>query len=98
MAYSITDEAVVMFGGSIYNDTWIIDAQTKSWLQMRGDGWAENPPRRAQITNSMVYDAATTSRAVGSRCAEGTRCGTVANNGKSATPGSTGSRRTRGRR
>ncbi|MBI3106685.1 MAG: hypothetical protein HYY95_14145, partial [Candidatus Rokubacteria bacterium] len=56
-AYSTRDAAAVMFGGIIYNDTWALDVETRTWVAMRGNGWAGNPPRRAQVTNSMVYDS-----------------------------------------
>ncbi len=55
-AYSGTDRATVMFGGDIYNDTWALDADTQSWIQLIPDGTATSPPRRRQVTNSMAYD------------------------------------------
>jgi hypothetical protein len=82
LAYSTNDNAMVMFGGSIYNDTWALDAQTKSWVFLRGDGWPGQPARRAQITNSMVYDSRNDAFVLyGGRCADGSGCGSVPYNG-----------------
>jgi hypothetical protein len=57
MAYSSRNNALVMFGGQGNNDTWALDVLTKHWVrQIPGDD-PRSPPRRAQITNSMVYDS-----------------------------------------
>ena len=57
-SYSTVDHVLVMFGGMARNDTWALDVETKSWLMLRDNGWANQPSRRAQITNAMVYDSA----------------------------------------
>ena len=77
-AYSPADQAAVMFGGVIYNDTWALDAQTRSWVQMLPDGAPGSPPRRRQITNSMAYDSVHDRFVLfGGVCTEDPSCGTV---------------------
>ena len=74
-AYSAADAAAVMFGGQTYNDTWVLDAITQSWVQMRADGAAGSPPRRGQITNSMAYDEVHDLFVLfGGRCGNGSGC------------------------
>ncbi|NDP41169.1 MAG: PKD domain-containing protein [Aromatoleum sp.] len=82
MAYSTRDEAILMFGGLTYNDTWALDAQTRAWVPLLGNGWPGQPPRRSQITNSMVYDSANDLFVLyGGVCAEAAGCGSVPYNG-----------------
>jgi hypothetical protein len=57
MAYSLNDTAIVMFGGQGLNDTWALDAESKSWVQKIPNGAAGSPLGLAQLTNSMVYDS-----------------------------------------
>ena len=74
-AYSTADNAAVMFGGQVYNDTWVLDAITQAWVQMRADGSAGSPPRRAQIVNAMVYDESNDVFVLfGGRCGNGSGC------------------------
>jgi PKD repeat protein len=74
-AYSPVDNAAIMFGGVTYNDTWALDAITQSWVQMLADGAPGSPSRRAQITNSMVYDSANDVLVLfGGRCADMNGC------------------------
>jgi len=56
VAYSDADQALVMFGGAVFNDTWALDVKTQTWIQMIPDGRTTSPPRRAQLINSMAYD------------------------------------------
>ena len=75
LAYSTSDSAAVMFGGQTYNDTWVLDAITQTWVQMRADGAAGSPPRRTQVTNSLVYDEAHDAFVLfGGRCTNGSGC------------------------
>ena len=77
-AYSTRDHVAVMFGGATYNDTWGLDAITKSWVQLRPDGAAGSPPRRGQVTNSMVYDSRNDVFILfGGRCANAAGCNGV---------------------
>lgn len=79
LAYSGTDGATVMFGGGVYNDTWSLDADTRSWVQLIPDGSAGAPPRRAEVGNSLVYDPGNDAFVLfGGRCAEGGGCDGVA--------------------
>jgi hypothetical protein len=57
-AYSTKDQAFVMFGGGPADttDTWILDAQTRTWLPMIAANDPDSPPGRAEVGNSMVYD------------------------------------------
>jgi hypothetical protein len=81
-AYSMRDDAAVMFGGSIYNDTWALDVRARTWVAMRGDGWPGNPPRRAEVHNSMVYDSVSEVFVLfGGLCSDGSGCGDVPYNG-----------------
>jgi PKD repeat protein len=74
-AYSTSDDAAVMFGGQVYNDTWVLDAITQSWVQMRADGSAGSPPRRTQVTSSMAYDEANDAFVLfGGRCTHSSGC------------------------
>ncbi|MBI2524427.1 MAG: hypothetical protein HYV93_00430, partial [Candidatus Rokubacteria bacterium] len=59
MAYSPLDRAIVLFGGEPNdNDTWMLDVQTRSWVRKLSVGAPGSPPPLRQVTNSMVYDAA----------------------------------------
>jgi PKD repeat protein len=78
MAYSSRDRAVVMFGGQARNDTWALDVQSKTWIPLQADGAAGAPPPRAQITNSMVYDATNDVFVLfGGECNEDPACGAI---------------------
>lgn len=57
-AYSTVDQAFLMFGGGPLNfaDTWLLDAQTKTWLKVIDDADLNAPAGRAEVGNSMVYD------------------------------------------
>jgi len=80
-AYSGTDGATVMFGGAVYNDTWALDADTRSWVQLIPDGSTTSPFRRGQITNSMAYDPINDAFVLfGGRCAETSCAGVPYNN------------------
>jgi len=81
-AYSTRDTAAVMFGGSGKNDTWALDAETKSWVQLLPDGAKGSPPRRSEINNSMVYDSVNNVFVLfGGRCADAAGCNGVNYNG-----------------
>lgn len=55
-AYSDSDQAIVMFGGRVYNDTWAMDVRTQTWIKMNSSGDLSAPPKRREIHNSMAYD------------------------------------------
>src|SRR5713101_1163011 len=57
MAYSTRDTAMVMFGGEGQTDTWALDSETRSWVQMISSQAAGSRPSLAQLTNSMTYDS-----------------------------------------
>jgi PKD repeat protein len=81
-AYSPLHQAAVLFGGLTYNDTWALDAQTKAWVPLLPDGGPGQPFRRAQVTNSMVYDSVNDAFVLfGGRCAEIGGCAGIANGG-----------------
>ncbi len=74
-AYSTRDHAAVLFGGSAHNDTWALDAETQSWVQLLPDGAGTSPPRRSEINNSMVYDSVNDVFVLfGGRCADAAGC------------------------
>ncbi len=84
-AYSTRDHAAVMFGSAARNDTWALDAETQSWVQLLPDGAAGSPPRRNEINNSMVYDSVNDVFVLfGGRCSNASGCNGVANGGKLA--------------
>jgi len=57
-AFSPIDRALVMFGGGYgYNDTWAMDVETLTWIQLNANGSTDAPPKRTQIQNGMVYDS-----------------------------------------
>jgi len=78
-AYSAPAHAAVMFGGAARNDTWALDAETQTWVQMLPDGAAGSPPRRSEVNNSMVYDSVNDAFVLfGGRCGNDTGCSGVA--------------------
>lgn len=57
-AYSTRDNVFLMFGGGgAANDTWVLDAVTKSWKLMRPSWDPTSPLPLAQLTTSLVYDS-----------------------------------------
>lgn len=57
-AYSSRDNVFLMFGGGgAANDTWVLDAKTKSWKLMRASWDRASPLPLAQLTTSLVYDS-----------------------------------------
>lgn len=74
-AYSDADQALVMFGGRIYNDTWAMDVQTQTWIKMNGTNSSSAPPKRREIQHSMVYDQAHDLFVLfGGLCTDNSRC------------------------
>lgn len=74
-AYSDADQAIVMFGGRVYNDTWAMDVRTQTWVQMNSSGDTSAPPKRREIHNSMAYDRAHDLFVLfGGSCTDNPRC------------------------
>jgi hypothetical protein len=56
-AFAPAHAAMLMFGGNVQaNDTWVLDAVTRSWVRVLASGAPGAPTARTQIENSMVYD------------------------------------------
>jgi len=55
-AYSSADQALVMYGGKAYKDTWAMDVMTQRWVQMNGPYDSSAPTARSQIQHALVYD------------------------------------------
>lgn len=74
-AYSDADQAIVMFGGRVYNDTWAMDVRTQTWVKMNSSGDLSAPPKRREIHNSMAYDRAHDVFVLfGGSCTDNPRC------------------------